>query len=556
MSSVARIATALPLRTSVVLVLIVSAAAFDTFFFRAQLHDDSRMADERQLSVLARQVRRVREFVEHDGVDSAQRDMIRQFRSVSEDPSLRAALLVSSSGIVLAANPPELAGMSAADALQKAGEPADLAAEIEQTRKPGGSHSRVEGSRAIVFSPVDHTEDRPVLLAIRSLDAVHKRVRDEVVAETATIGLVLLALVAALWLWLEIALNRRIRRLVDAAARIAADDLEARARLGGSDELAMAGRAFDEMADAVASTRVRLRESEERVRLLLESTGEGICGLDLSGRVTFCNPAALKLLRVGSAQILGQPLYDMLRLPGSEQTLERAWIELALKSCARIEQELALPCEDGSVVPLHHSGSPVLLDGRLVGRVVTLTDLTARKRAEEELRRSQAQLRMADRLATVGTLSAGVAHEINNPLAYTIANLGYVAERLRDLPGSLDLDEVDTAIAEALEGAERVRRIVKDMKTLSRVDDETISAVDVERALDASVNMALHELRQKANVIKEYAGVGFALANEGRLVQVFLNLLVNASQAIATSSPESNEVRIVTCLDAEGRIAV
>ncbi|MFL5369557.1 MAG: two-component system sensor histidine kinase NtrB [Myxococcales bacterium] len=556
MSSVARIATALPLRTSVVLVLIVSAAAFDTFFFRAQLHDDSRMADERQLSVLARQVRRVREFVEHDGVDSAQRDMIRQFRSVSEDPSLRAALLVSSSGIVLAANPPELAGMSAADALQKAGEPADLAAEIEQTRKPGGSHSRVEGSRAIVFSPVDHTEDRPVLLAIRSLDAVHKRVREQVVGETATIGLVLLALVAALWLWLEIALNRRIRRLVDAAARIAADDLEARARLGGSDELAMAGRAFDEMADAVASTRVRLRESEERVRLLLESTGEGICGLDLSGRVTFCNPAALKLLRVGSAQILGQPLYDMLRLPGSEQTLERAWIELALKTCARIEQELALPCEDGLVVPLHHSGSPVLLDGRLVGRVVTLTDLTARKRAEEELRRSQAQLRMADRLATVGTLSAGVAHEINNPLAYTIANLGYVAERLRDLPGSLDLDEVDTAIAEALEGAERVRRIVKDMKTLSRVDDETISAVDVERALDASVNMAIHELRQKANVVKEYAGVGSALANEGRLVQVFLNLLVNASQAIATSSPESNEVRIVTCLDAEGRIAV
>ncbi|MFL5246737.1 MAG: hypothetical protein ACJ79V_02850, partial [Myxococcales bacterium] len=139
MSSVARIATALPLRTSVVLVLIVSAAAFDTFFFRAQLHDASRMADERQLSVLARQVRRVREFVEREGVDSAQRDMIRQFRSMTEDPSLRAALLISSTGTVLAANPPELAGMSAADALQKAGEPADLAAEIEQTRKPGGS---------------------------------------------------------------------------------------------------------------------------------------------------------------------------------------------------------------------------------------------------------------------------------------------------------------------------------------------------------------------------------------------------------------------------------
>jgi signal transduction histidine kinase len=115
---------------------------------------------------------------------------------------------------------------------------------------------------------------------------------------------------------------------------------------------------------------------------------------------------------------------------------------------------------------------------------------------------------------------------------------------------------VTTAVDEAIEGAERVRRIVKDMKTLSRVDDETIGAVDVERALDASINMALHELRHKATVMKDYAGVGFARANEGRLVQVFLNLLVNAAQAIATSQPDANEVRIATCLDAEGRIAV
>jgi C4-dicarboxylate-specific signal transduction histidine kinase len=192
----------------------------------------------------------------------------------------------------------------------------------------------------------------------------------------------------------------------------------------------------------------------------------------------------------------------------------------------------------------------------LVGRVVTLSDLTSKKRAEEELRKSQAQLRMADRLATVGTLSAGVAHEINNPLAYTLANLGYVAERLSELPAYPDSGEVNSAVEEAIEGAERVRRIVKDMKTLSRVDDETIGAVDVERALDASINMALHELRHKATVMKDYAGVGFARANEGRLVQVFLNLLVNAAQAIATSQPDVNEVRIATCLDAEGRIAV
>jgi signal transduction histidine kinase len=130
---------------------------------------------------------------------------------------------------------------------------------------------------------------------------------------------------------------------------------------------------------------------------------------------------------------------------------------------------------------------------------------------------------------------------------------------MKQLPegaGDLDTAELRAAVAEATEGAERVRRIVKDMKTLSRVDDERIGAVDVERALDASINMALHEVRHKASVVKDYAAVGHALANEGRLVQVFLNLLVNAAQAIPEGHPEDNEVRIATCLDGERRIAV
>jgi PAS domain S-box-containing protein len=450
----------------------------------------------------------------------------------------------------------ERIGRQASDVLRETGEPDRLAAEIDEVRKTRSTHSRVEGDRAIVISPVS-TKEGAVLVAVDSVSHARASVRRSVLREAAALALVLLALVAALWTWLEFALNRRVRRLMDAAARLAADDLQARARLGGSDELARAGRAFDEMADSVAQTRMRLLESEERVRLLLDSTAEGLCGLDLSGRITFCNPAALRLLRADQpAALLGRPFYDLLRLPGSEQTLDKSWVDLALQTRARVEQELALPCPDGSVLAVHHSGGPVLLQDVLVGRVVTLRDLTGKKRAEEELRKSQAQLRMADRLATVGTLAAGVAHEINNPLAYTLANLGYVAERLRELPASPDSGEVTTAVEEAIEGAERVRRIVKDMKTLSRVDDETIGAVDVERALDASINMALHELRHKATVMKDYAGVGFARANEGRLVQVFLNLLVNAAQAIATSQPDANEVRIATCLDAEGRIAV
>jgi signal transduction histidine kinase len=166
---------------------------------------------------------------------------------------------------------------------------------------------------------------------------------------------------------------------------------------------------------------------------------------------------------------------------------------------------------------------------------------------------------MADRLATVGTLSAGVAHEINNPLAYTIANLSYVRDALAkvsEAPAGLDLTEVRASTEEAIEGAERVRRIVKDMKTLSRMDDERVGPVDVEAALEASVNMVAHELRQRAHVIKNFGRVPLVRGNEGRLVQVFLNLLVNAAQAIAGNAPDRNEVRLGTSIDTAGRVIV
>jgi PAS domain S-box-containing protein len=315
-----------------------------------------------------------------------------------------------------------------------------------------------------------------------------------------------------------------------------------------------------EAASGAQKARQQARESEDRVRLLLDSTVEAICGLDLAGNVTFCNPAALRILGLSAAEeLLGRGFYQMARLPGAEQPVPAVWVESAVRTYARVDQELQLVRADGSLVPVQHSAAAMLRQGKLVGRVVTFLDVTERKRAEEALRKSQAQLRMADRLATVGTLSAGVAHEINNPLAYTVANLSYLRDALARLPDELpgvDLEELRSSVAEACEGAERVRRIVKDMKTLSRMDDERIGAVDVEAALDASVNMALHEIRHRAQVVKDYGRVPLARCNEGRLVQVFLNLLVNAAQAIPGNAPERNEVRLATCVDGQGRVAV
>lgn len=178
-----------------------------------------------------------------------------------------------------------------------------------------------------------------------------------------------------------------------------------------------------------------------------------------------------------------------------------------------------------------------------------------------ERRNMQARLQLADRMASVGTLAAGVAHEINNPLAYVLANLGYAHGELnrqleRGAPPTLHL--VSTALGEALHGAERVQNIVGDLKTFSRESPEQLHAVDVRRVLDSTLNLASAEIRHRARLVKRYGdGVPPVHGNESRLGQVFLNLLVNAVQSLPSDgTAEQQEIRVTTRRQEDGRVAV
>ncbi|MFY0569628.1 ATP-binding protein [Archangium lansingense] len=196
--------------------------------------------------------------------------------------------------------------------------------------------------------------------------------------------------------------------------------------------------------------------------------------------------------------------------------------------------------------------------------VVTMfPDLTERKHM-------QARLLLADRMASVGTLAAGVAHEINNPLAYVTANLGYAHEEMirllerspATLPDGLatssPLKSVCVALGEALHGADRVRTIVGDLKTFSRETQEPLRAVDVKKVLDSTLNLASGEIRHRARLVKEYGeNVPPVRGNDSRLGQVFLNLLVNAAQAIPSDGDaDLHEIRVATRVVAPGRVAV
>ncbi len=164
-----------------------------------------------------------------------------------------------------------------------------------------------------------------------------------------------------------------------------------------------------------------------------------------------------------------------------------------------------------------------------------------------QLQTMQSQLMFTDRLASMGRLAAGVGHEINNPLAFVISNLNYVHKELQrtvGTPSEEDREELLSAVAEAKEGAERVRVIVQDLKTLSRPDDVGSGLADLKVVVRAAVKIAAHEIRRRARLVEELEDVPPVLGNASRLGQVFLNLLINAAQAIPEGRIEENEIRI------------
>ena len=190
------------------------------------------------------------------------------------------------------------------------------------------------------------------------------------------------------------------------------------------------------------------------------------------------------------------------------------------------------------------------LDVTLVRR--RLQRVMERLRMLEENAQMQRMLVRADRLASLGTLAASVAHEVNNPLAYLTSNIGYVRRRMKEIAALSEvvrlLGEEDTAdllgaLDDCAEGAERIRLIVQELRSFARADADQVAPVDVSLAVEHALKVASMALRDRAKVLRDYASTREVHANEPRLVQVFVNLITNAGQAFPEHSPR-NEIRV------------
>jgi PAS domain S-box-containing protein len=287
------------------------------------------------------------------------------------------------------------------------------------------------------------------------------------------------------------------------------------------------------------------RNTEESFRQLVESTPDLVL-FHRGGRVLYANPALLALLGRRRDEVLGSDVAAWVH-PDDRRSLDP--LPAADPSPSA---EVRIRASDG-----HWAATEVFAFGvEFAGeraRVAIGRDLTERRIA-------QARLARAERLASIGTLAAGVAHELNNPLTFVLSNIGFVADQLRHFPrrtgDSEGCEEALRALDEALEGAERMRVIVRDLRTLARADDASEGAVDVRRVVEYAANLAASEVRRRARLTWDLGVVPPVRGNEARLGQVMLNLIVNAAHAIPEGAPDRNEIRITVRQEEDGPVAI
>lgn len=317
--------------------------------------------------------------------------------------------------------------------------------------------------------------------------------------------------------------------------------------------------------DVTAEYAVResLRERTQSLAATLNSIADGVIATDTTGAVAWMNPVAAVLTRWSVEAAAGRSLSEVFEIVVAETHEKARWpAERTLQEGLASEgaEHTLLVARDGTELPIAFSRAPMKGPaGEITGAVIVFRDMSAEKRAAQEQQRLQRQLMFADRMASVGTLAAGVAHEINNPLAYVTANLDMILEDLRSIEASAlsgrVTDWVEMA-SDAREGADRIRKIVRGLKTFSRSDEEHRTLLDVRAVLELCVDMTSNEIKHRARLVKDYGATPLVEADESRLGQVFVNLLVNAAQAIDAGGVDANEIRIVTSTDGSGRAVV
>jgi two-component system, cell cycle sensor histidine kinase and response regulator CckA len=281
-----------------------------------------------------------------------------------------------------------------------------------------------------------------------------------------------------------------------------------------------------------AEARSRAELVERHLQHVLAHAPLILFAFDARGIVTLSEGRGLAALGFRPKELLGRSVFEL--YANDPVSLSNADRVLAGEEFT-IESHLGSAVLETLFMPIRNEG------GEVEGAIGVSIEVTERVGMQNRLLQSE-------RLASMGTLSAMVAHEINNPLTYVLGNLELVAMRLSD-PATTAPAVLAKWVSLAREGAGRVQRIVRGLQAFSRQDDDRAEPTDVCAALERALEMVDNVIRHRARIVRNLESVPPVFASELRLGQVFVNLLLNAAQAIPEGHHDANEIRVRTWHD-------
>jgi two-component system NtrC family sensor kinase len=321
-------------------------------------------------------------------------------------------------------------------------------------------------------------------------------------------------------------------------------------------------------------------QSEEKYRLLVDNAGDAIFILQ-DDTLKFSNPKTYEITGYSTEELAKIPLADLIHPKDRKKVLQECQTILSGKKYPDA-LSFRIVSKTGKEVWTQLNTTPITWEGKPAA-LNFLRDISQLKQAEEERKRIETQLLYSEKMASIGQLAAGVAHEINNPTGFVSSNLKTLSEYIQDLSdltkeyrkmveklkqnpdadGSqpdvseqvkriatlekeIDLDfvlkDIFELIEESIEGTERIKKIVLDLKDFAHPGEEKPNFADINQSMDSTVNVVWNELKYKADVAKDYGDLPRVQCYPQLLNQVFMNLLVNAAQSIE----EHGEIKIKT----------